>query len=35
MVAREGYLNPAGIEKPEEKSLKHRSGDNAKTIFQK
>jgi hypothetical protein len=35
MVAREEYLNPLGVEKPEGKSLKHRSGDNAKMIFQK
>jgi hypothetical protein len=34
-VAREEYLNPPEIEKPEGKSLKHRSGDNAKKIFQK
>jgi hypothetical protein len=35
MVAREQYLNPPGIENPEGKNLTHRSGDNAKTIFQK
>ena len=35
MVAREEYLNPPGIENPEGKSFKYRSGDNVKTIFQK
>ena len=35
MVAREEYLNLPGIEKPQGKSLKQRSEDNATMIFQK
>jgi hypothetical protein len=33
MVARGEYLNHPGIEKPQGKSLMHRSGDNVTMIF--